>query len=282
MFTGLMIKKAFISAQLLLIGIAAFPQEATIDTAGIYSPSMNKIIKAVIVKPGSYENKGKKYPVVYLLHGHGGAYKDWVTKVPSIKYYASLFNIILVCPNGENSWYINSPVSNSSQFESFVGTELIRFIDSSYNTIADNKHRAIAGLSMGGHGALMLGIRNKDKFGAAGSMSGALDLEPLIKKYDLTKLIGDTAVNHFNWRNYSVLQLADSNSTKGIKLIFDCGVKDFLIQSNRDLHQKLNAQNIPHDYIERPGGHSWPYWTNAISYQLLFFRKFFDETDMKL
>lgn len=282
MFTRLMIKKTFVSIQLLLTGIAAFSQEVKVDTVGIYSSSMNKIIKTVIVKPEGYKKKGKRYPVVYLLHGYAGAYSNWITKVPSIKRYASLFNIILVCPNGENSWYINSPVSNSSRFESFVGTELIHFIDSSYKTIADSKHRAIAGLSMGGHGALMLGIRHKDIFGAAGSMSGAVDLEPLINKYDITRLIGDTTTNHFNWREYSVLQLADSNSTKGIKLVFDCGVKDFFIQDNRNLHSKLNAQNIPHDYIERPGGHNWPYWTNAIAYQLLFFRKFFDETDMKL
>lgn len=275
-------KKTFISLQLLLTCITAFSQEAKVDTVSIYSASMNKMIKTVIVKPGAYKKKRKRYPVVYLLHGYAGAYHNWITKVPSIKHYASLFNIIIVCPDGENSWYINSPVNNSSRFESFVGTELIRFTDSSYKTIADKQHRAIAGLSMGGHGALMLGIRHKDTFGAAGSMSGAVDLGSLINKYDISKLIGDTTINHFNWRAYSVLQLADSNSTKGIKLVVDCGVKDFFIQNNRDLHQKLAAQNIPHDYIERPGGHNWPYWTNAIAYQLLFFRKFFDEADVKL
>lgn len=275
-------KKIVSSAALLFVCMVVCARQAKVDTLDIYSAAMKKNIRTVVIKPEGYQKKKNRYPVVYLLHGYAGTYSNWITKVPSIKHYASLFNIVIVCPNGENSWYINSPVSNSSQFESFVGTELIHFIDSSYKTIADNKHRAIAGLSMGGHGALMLGIRHKDIFGAAGSMSGAVDLEPLINKYDISKLIGDTTVTHFNWRAYSVLQLADSNSTKGIKLIFDCGVKDFFIQNNRDLHNKLKAQNIPHDYIERPGGHNWAYWTNAIAYQLLFFRKFFDEAGMKL
>ena len=241
---------------------------------------MQKRIKAVVITPEGYQSKGPAYPVIYLLHGHGGAYNNWITRVPGIQKYATLYNTIIVCPDGENSWYINSPVKQASQFETFVATELVNFIDSSYKTIADRQHRAITGLSMGGHGGLMLGIRHKDTFGAAGSMSGALDLTEIVKKYDITKLIGDTI--NFNWRNYSVLHLADSVTAKGIKLIFDCGVNDFLIKSSRDLHAKLNDQKVPHDYIERPGAHTWPYWSNAVTYQLMFFRKFFDEAESKL
>jgi len=254
-----------------------FSQQATVDTVSVYSASMKKDIKTVVIKPAGYKKGGQGWPVVYLLHGYGGSYNNWISKVPAIASYAGLHQIIIVCPDGENSWYINSPVNNSSQFEAFVSQELVNYIDKNYSTLAGNKHRAIAGLSMGGHGALMLGIRHKDVFGAAGSMSGALDLTPIVNKYDISKLIGDTI--QFKWRDYSVLHLADSISTKGIKLIFDCGVNDFLLQGSRDLHAKLNQQKVPHDYIERPGAHNWPYWSNAIAYQLLFFRKFFDEAN---
>lgn len=241
---------------------------------------MHKTIKAVVIKPGNYKKKSTRYPAVYLLHGFGGASNNWITRVPDLKNYASDYNVMIICPDGENSWYINSPVNDSIQFETFVTKELVDHIDSSYRTIANKEHRAITGLSMGGHGGLMLGIRHKDLFGAAGSMSGALDLSGIVTKYDISKLIGDTT--SFKWRDYSVLDLADSISAKGIKLIFDCGINDFLLQSNRDLHDKLNAQKVAHDYIERPGAHSWAYWGNAIVYQLLFFRKFFDEKEGKL
>ena len=251
-----------------------------VDTIAVYSNAMQKNIKAVVIKPESYKKKMSRYPVVYLLHGFGGAYANWITRVPALSQYANEYNVIIVCPNGENSWYINSPVNDSSQFETFISSELIKNIDSSYRTIATRQQRAITGLSMGGHGGLMLGIRHKDLFGAAGSMSGALNLTEIVSKYDISKLIGDTI--RFKWRDYSVLHLADSISTKGIKLIFDCGVNDFLIQHNRDLHAKLNTQKVPHDYIERPGAHTWAYWSNAVAYQLLFFRKFFDEKQPSL
>lgn len=257
--------------------ISANGQKSMVDTANIYSPSNQKNIKAVVIKPSGYSKKSQRFPVLYLLHGYGGAYGNWILRVPALKEYASTYNMIIVCPNGENSWYINSPAMSGSNFETFLSNELVKYIDSSYRTIADRKQRAITGLSMGGHGGLMLGIRHKELFGAAGSMSGALDLTGIVSKYDISKLIGDTI--SFKWRDYSVLHLADSISTKGIKLIFDCGVNDFLIQSSRDLHTKLNQQKVPHDYIERPGVHNWPYWSNAITYQLMFFRKFFDERE---
>lgn len=255
--------------------LPVFAQQGTVDTVSIYSKANEKTIKAVVVKPAGYSDQSARLPVLYLLHGYGGGYGNWILRVPALKEYATTYKLLIVCPNGENSWYINSPVMKGSNFETFVSNELIKYIDSSYKTIADRKQRAIAGLSMGGHGALMLGIRHKDLFGAAGSMSGALDLTDIVSKYDVSKLIGDTI--KFKWKDYSVLHLADSISARDIKLIFDCGVNDFLIKSSRDLHAKLNEQKVPHDYIERPGAHTWPYWSNAIAFQLLYFRKFFDE-----
>lgn len=270
-------KKSLLTLWITFFAVVSFAQQSTVDTISIYSTSNQKRIKAVVIKPAGYSKKGDRFPVVYLLHGYSGDYSNWILKVPALKEHASFFNTIIVCPNGENSWYINSPVNAGSNFETFVSNELVKYIDSSYRTIADRKHRAIAGLSMGGHGALMLGLRHKDQFGAAGSMSGALDLEPIIAKYNFKPLIGDTTVTHFNWREHSVMAMADSISAKDIRIIFDCGNKDIFISENRRLHEKLLSQNVPHDYIERAGAHNWPYWANAVGYQLLFFRKFFDE-----
>ena len=77
--------------------------------------------------------------------------------------------IIFVCPDGKDSWYWDSPKNPAYRYETFVSSELVNYIDRNYKTIADRKGRAITGLSMGGHGAMWLGIRHKDVFGAAGS-----------------------------------------------------------------------------------------------------------------
>ena len=142
-------------------------------------------------------------------------------------------------------------------------------------TIADRKARAITGLSMGGHGALYLAIRHENIFGAAGSMSGGVDFRPFPDKWDIKKYLGDYATHADNWNRNTVINLVDSLHNGELKIIFDCGVGDFFLQVNRDLHQKLLAEKIEHDYIERPGEHNWDYWTNSVKYQLLFFRQYF-------
>jgi len=180
--------------------------------------------------------------------------------------------MIIVCPDGKNSWYINS---QSSNYASYIGLELPLFIDSVYNTIRNRKFRAITGLSMGGAGAIYLSIQYPEVFGFAGSMSGVLDLVPLKNSAALTKVIGDTAVSVIE--KYSDLQLISKADTS-VKYIIDCGVGDSFIKSNRHFHERMLSLGIPHDYTERPGGHTWDYWRNAIEYQLLYFRKGFNES----
>ncbi|RYY50816.1 MAG: esterase family protein [Chitinophagaceae bacterium] len=268
-----------ITVLIALISFSSFAlaQGSLVDTAQIWSKANSKTIKAVVIKPVTYSQSAQRFPVVYLLHGYGGGYANWITRVPELKNYATIYNLIIVCPDAENSWYVNSPAKKQSNFESYVAEELVSYIDANYRTIAEKGRRAIAGLSMGGHGAIMLAIRHKEVFGAAGSMSGALDLEPIMAKYDFSQLTGDTSITHFNWREYGVVEIADSNTIRGLRLIVDCGVKDPFIKDNRKLHAKLLAQHVPHDYIERPGGHNWAYWQNAIAYQLMFFGLFFKE-----
>lgn len=250
---------------------------ATVDTTLTYSISMKKNIKAVVIKPDSY-SKGKKYPVLYLLHGYAGNYADWITKVPAIKAFADQYQFLLVCPDGDfSSWYLDSPIDSSYRYETYIGTELVSWIDKHYHTLANSKGRAITGLSMGGHGALFLAFRHQDIFGAAGSMSGGIDLRPFPENWDLSKRIGPYAQNPGNWDRYSVINLTYLLSPGSLALIIDCGSEDFFYKINEKLHQKLLLNNIPHDFISRPGSHSWEYWSNSIQYQALFFYNFFNK-----
>ena len=264
---------------------------ATVDTIIIPSKVMQKEYKAVIVLPASYASNNKNYPVLYLLHGGYGHFDDWIKKTSDTKLIQKIsdqYNFIVVMPEGEIfSYYINSPVSKESQFETYITKEVVEKIDNSYRTIRDRKGRAITGLSMGGYGALYLSARHPDLYCAAGSMSGALNpdmrdwkfppnaLQAFKKEFE--KILGPIEKYPERYADASVINMADKIKAGNIKLIIDDGVDDFFITVNRELHRRLVFNGTPHDYSERPGSHTWEYWQNSLPYHALFFSKVFQE-----
>jgi len=237
---------------------------------------MFKNVKCVVVTPTNYKRTTARFPVVYLLHGFSGNYSDWVRKVPEMQSLADEYQLLIVCPDGAfSSWYFDSPVDLTMHYETNVGVEIPRYIDSVYHTIKDRKARAITGLSMGGHGALFLGFRHSDIFGACGSMSGALDISYITRGYDVEKRLGDTIANKQYYNNWSVINVIEKYPADSVAIIIDCGTEDFLINTNRKVHEKMINLHIPHNYIERPGRHDWNYWAYAVKYQMLFFNQYF-------
>ena len=261
---------------LLLVFFVIGANAATVDTLLIHSPSMNKDIKTCIILPDGYTKNGKSYPVLYLLHGYSGKYSDWVKGFPVTKTLADQYNMIIVSPDGGfSSWYFDSPIDPSLKYETFVSKELVEKIDHDYKTITKSSGRAISGLSMGGHGAFYLAFRHPDIFGAAGSMSGGVDIRPFPKNWDISKRLGTIDQYPDNWEKNSVINLVDLVKDSKMAILFDCGVDDFFIEVNRQLHKKMLELKIPHDYTERPGGHTHQYWDNSIRYHALFFHEFF-------
>jgi len=267
---------------LLLLCLTAFAinvKAAKVDTVETYSDAMKKKIKAIVVTPDSYTT-GAEYPVVYLLHGAGGNYTDWTKNAPKIRENVDALNIIIVCADGGvTSWYWDSPVDPTYKYETYITKELIPFIDKSYKTIKSRNGRAITGLSMGGHGGLYLGIRHQDIFGAAGSMSGGVDIRPFPKNWDMAKRLGDYATNPDNWEKYTVTNQLHLLTPNSLAIIFDCGTEDFFYKVNTELHDKMVERNIAHDFIVRPGAHNWQYWSNAVNYELLYFSTFFKKNN---
>jgi S-formylglutathione hydrolase FrmB len=253
---------------------------AVVDTIEIYSQSMQKKIKAVIITPDNYA-AAVELPVVYLLHGYSGNHLDWITKARGFEKAVDQYNLIIVCPDGGfGSWYWNSTVDPASQYETFVSDELIKAIDIKYKTIKDRKGRAITGLSMGGHGALYLAIKHQDVFGAAGSMSGGVDIRPFPNNWDMAKQLGTYADQPERWEKNTVINMLNLLTPNSLAIIIDCGTDDFFFKVNENLHQQLLYRNIPHDFITRPGAHTWPYWTNAVKYQLLFMKNYFETSKL--
>jgi S-formylglutathione hydrolase FrmB len=256
-----------------------FAKSGTIDTVTIQSNTLKKETKVLVISPTNSANKKESYPVVYLLHGYGGDYKQWNNVAPQLQYQADLHKIIFVCPDGgKGSWYFDSPIDSTIRYESYITKELVPYIDLHFSTQAKASSRAITGLSMGGHGAMYLAIRHSNLFGAAGSSSGGLDFTPFPKKWDISKALGDYLSNKERWHQNTVLYQVNTLKNDQLAIIIDCGVDDFFIDVNKSLHQRLLELKINHEYIERPGGHSSTYWKDNIDFQILFFKKFFSKS----
>lgn len=250
---------------------------ASVDSLLTYSPSMKKHIKAAVIKPSGYKT-GAKIPVVYLLHGYSDNYSGWLTKAKGFEKAADLHNMLIVCPDGGfSSWYWDSPIDPSYQYETYITKELIPFIDSAFSTISNRKGRAITGLSMGGHGALYLAFRHQDLFGAAGSMSGGVDIRPFPNNWEMTKRIGKYSEHPEYWEQHTVMNQLHLLTPNALDIMIDCGTGDFFYDVNMKLHEALLYRNIPHDFLTRPGVHNWAYWLNAVQYQLLFMHNYFQK-----
>lgn len=270
-------KRFTLSTLLMALLFSAGAFSATVDTVDVVSDQMHKTIRTVVITPQSYDGQAA-FPVLYLLHGFSGRYDGWIKDAPHITTMADQYGMMIVCPDGDyDSWYWDSPVDSTSRYETFVARELTTWIDQHYKTISSRKGRAISGLSMGGHGGLYLGFRNQDIFGACGSMSGGVDIRPFPKNWNMTKSLGTQNENPRNWEEYTVMGQLHRLTPNALKIIIDCGTEDFFYQVNKRLHEELLYRNIPHDFISRPGAHNWPYWSNAVKYQTLFFNEFFQQ-----
>ncbi|UFH55794.1 alpha/beta hydrolase family protein [Spirosoma sp. KNUC1025] len=274
-----------ICATLLVLPLLGF--SAKVDTLDVPSAAMNRSMRAAVVLPESYAKSKTTYPVLYLLHGGGGQFSDWLKQTPDkmlIHKLADQYNLIVVMPEGDRlSGYLDSPTQKDNLFETYLTKEVIGKIDNTYRTIRDKKGRVITGLSMGGHGALYLATRHPELYCAAGSMSGAVDLNYKTWRLDpgfeqriepqFSRILGPMGSTPDNYAANSVVYMTDKIKANGQKIIIDCGVDDFLIEPNRELHRRLVYSKVEHDYTEHPGGHTWDYWQNSLPYHVLFFQK---------
>lgn len=268
--------KSLIISFLLLFSIAnLFSQK--VDTVAVFSQKMGRSIKNVVITPAGYEkNASVKYPVLYLLHGYSGDHRGWISSKPNLPQIATANNMIIVCPNGETSWYWDSPINPQSQFDTFVSKELVEYIDKNYKTLASREGRAITGLSMGGQGSLYLAMNHSDVYGACGSMAGGADIRPYPNNWDMKKNLGEYSENQDVWDKFTVMNQIHKFKPGSLRIIIDCGYDDFFFHVNEELHKQLLYYKIPHDYIVRPGAHNGEYWNESLDTQIVFFSKFFN------
>lgn len=243
-----------------------------IREVSIHSDKMGIDVNNIVILPDNYNSSiSKKYPVIYLLHGHGGNERSMLNIKPNLPRLATQHEVIFVCPDGKVSWYWNSPINPKSQYETYISKELIDYIDTHYRTMPFRSARAVTGFSMGGHGALWMAVKHADAFGAAGSMSGGVDIRPFPRNWNMADAIGEYALNKTTWNNHTIATHVDDLRKISPNLIIDCGQDDFFLTVNESLHRELLNKKIIHTYITSPGKHNPTYWNKALNAQLAFF-----------
>ena len=257
----------------------------------IQSKILGKEVRYTIYLPDDYETSSRYYPVVYMLHGYTDNDIAWIqfgeanaTADEGIAQ-REIPPMILVMPDGGVSWFINN-YNDSVKYEDFFFKEFIPYIESHYRILAEKRYRAIAGLSMGGYGALVYALKHPDMFSSCVAFSAAVftDKEIIDMQDDVWKkglglgnafdpsLEGkDRITKQFKDNNPLYLfKTLDINKIKSVRYYIDCGDNDFLYRGNSALHVLLRDLDIPHEYRVRGGIHSWVYWRSGLLNGLKF------------
>ena len=269
-----------------------FSRAAQVQTLRLGSRLMAREMPYRVVLPVGYDAKekaGERYPVVYLLHGLTGHFDNWTDKT-KLAEYAAQFNFIIVTPEGGDGWYTDSASVAVDRYETYITDELIPEIDRKFRAAADRNSRVIAGLSMGGYGALKFGLKYPEKFVLAGSFSGALGATSLSEKNagawiakSITGVFGDEASETRKASDiFRIVREMPAEKAKQLPfLYFDCGTEDFLAQNNRDFMNLLVEKKIRHEYRQLPGGHNWIYWDAQVQEFLRLSERFFKQSKAK-
>jgi S-formylglutathione hydrolase FrmB len=292
-------------------------------TEHFHSDALGVDKAVVIYLPRGYDSQpARRWPVFYYLHGLGGNETNWV-KQGQLDAAADRLGLaaIVVMPDGDDGFYIDSraPIDyeqcmkdgsglfvpdrqphdttcvRARNYETYVAKDLVGWVDGHYHTLARRDGRAIAGLSMGGFGAMELALRHPDQFAGAASHSGAIALlyrgprpfapgkAELITDVSgfgqaggaivewIHRVFGDDIAE---WKAHDVVELAGKIGPGKVALYFDCGTEDdFALQDNvQYVHEALGNRHIEHAFFVGPGKHDFAFWSLRVASSLAFLR----------
>ena len=238
------------------------------------SQELKKAVEVNVVYPLASGAPGK---VLYLLHGLSDDASIWLRRT-SIERYAESRGIAVVMPDGGRGFYTDAVAG--ARYWSYVSEELPELMHTIFKLPKSRKDTFVAGLSMGGYGALKLGLRCPEKFAAVGALSAVADIKHRLRAADteawrteLRRIFGSGARLAAEGNDLFVLaEKLLSSGKKPPRIISFCGTEDRLLGDNRKFAAHLRKLNYPefHAY-ERPGSHSWDFWDAHIAEALDFF-----------
>ena len=283
--------KTFNTIFLLFFCSVIFAQNGTLkESLSVKSKLLGKDIKYSIYLPADYEKNNRSYPVLYLLHGYTDDETGWTQFGEAHIIADKTINageappMIIVMPDAGVTWYQNS-YDNKIRYEDFMVQELIPYIDATYRTRSKREFRAVAGLSMGGLGTLLMATKHPDMFVAAAPLSAAVWTdEEFTSSTDQASwdntfgelygkgLTGKNRLTAHYYKNapIKIVETGNTDDLKKVKYYIDCGDDDFLIKGNMALHAMMIDKKIPHEFRVRDGGHTWSYWRTALPEVLKF------------
>ena len=222
------------------------------------------------------------FPTFYLLHGLSDDASMWM-RHSRIEYYARNLPLVIVMPDGYRGFYTRN--EHGPDFARHIGEELPALMERHFQVKTGRRSQAIGGLSMGGYGALRIGLAYPDRYASINSHSGAMGWEREERKTslaqvarqrgwppefaeELKRVFGSSprGTEH----DLMVLARRARKSRRLPKLLIDCGTEDYLLDDNRAFHAALEKDRIPHEYREFPGGHTWDYWDEHVREALAF------------
>ncbi|MHC4716419.1 MAG: alpha/beta hydrolase, partial [Planctomycetota bacterium] len=210
----------------------------------------NKACGMAVILPDAGDGP---FPVLYLLHGYSDDHTIWCRRT-RIEWYVREMPLMVVMPDGLHSFYCNDPRPGGFAGEDHIIQDVMGFVERTFPGLRERDGRAVAGLSMGGYGAMMLGLRHPEMFCAISAHSSAFDFahQPLAERHEINTLAGALPAGDYDCFALSE-KIKQAGSAPAIR--FDCGTDDVLIQSNRDFHAHLERICLEHEYAEFPGEH---------------------------
>ena len=295
-------------ALIVTLAAPALAQRAPVETVQFTADSVGREMRYNVILPGGYadpDNVERRYPTLYLLHGAGSNYLSW-TRFLGVGRYALDYEMIIVMPDAGTTWYVNWARSDEDRlnaWEDYIIRDVIGHVDTRYRTVARREGRAITGFSMGGYGAMTIGLRHPDLFVSVGSQSDALEYartagerlgrgevarsprqyaparqaqrqqpNPLIDLAGFSSIvdrtpIGQPFVTAAEATEHDPFALVLQVPRDQLPLLHvDCGTDDGLIGASKAFAELLLRHDIPFDYMQLGGGHDPGYWIQTVGY----------------
>jgi len=248
-----------------------------------FSQAINRLTTVQMILPNdavaemTINNPHYKRPMktLFLLHGYSGNSWDWAYG-SLVAELALKYNLAVVMPSGDNSFYVNAKASGY-RYEDFIVKDLLAYIQKTFSLAMETKDTFIGGLSMGGFGAIRLGLAHPECFGKIVGLSSALIIEDIkdmtedspaakvANKAYYEQTFGDLSKLDESCVNPEYLIKQSLKNKEEIRPVFmACGSEDFLIENNRNFHKFLEREGVAHIYKESPGVHDWKFWNEYL------------------
>jgi S-formylglutathione hydrolase FrmB len=243
-------------------GITKAPQCA--DHHVFRSAALDRDMSYCVLLPAGYDAGNESYPVLYLLHGLWGDENDWAAKT-GIADYARVLKLVVVMPEGDDAWYTNSVTDPRNRYEDYIAIDLVREIESKYRVQSTRAARFIAGLSMGGYGAIKMGLKHPDEFSVVGAFSAARLNADSNGQFQTIKLAFGPPDTPARRENNLYLLAAKADPQSMPYFVLTSGTSDPLRTDDLQMADILRLAGIKYEYSEFPGAHQWSVWDRSVA-----------------